>query len=68
MDRLEADVAAGSFPSVHLKTLVERACSQAKTELAGLAQSAAHESDETKCCPSLTLQLLYSVGRASSSS
>ena len=49
MDKLEADISAGMFPAVHLKTLVERVCSQAQAELASLGSSAGQASDETKC-------------------
>ena len=48
MDKLEADVAVGTFPAVHLTTVVERVCTQAKSELVALGGTAEHHSDETK--------------------
>ena len=48
MDKLESDVAAGTFPAVSLKALVERVCADAQTELAELCASAPVESDATK--------------------
>ena len=48
MDKLESDVAAGSFPAVSLKTLILRVCTDARSQLAELCASAPVESDATK--------------------